>query len=375
MAVARARGRPAAGPPAPPSLASSAARSNVDWLRRRRRATPAMAIASRSVSSGTAAAPTVAFPAAAAIRPQFGSRPWIAALTRLLPTTSRATARASAWSGAPLTWHVRSVVAPSPSAACWRARERATASTALASDGNGGLRCSISVPPAAPEASRNTVSFVLVSPSTVSWFQVRSTMGPRMACNVPRRDGRIREHEGEHRRHPRMDHPDALCDAGDDDLPRRPGRTRKRDRDARRLRPAVRRPQLLRQRRQGLVGGGEPSRHQALERGRGSRRPAGGVPISPVESASVSPGATSSAPASAAARSAWSRSPAAPVAAFAQPLVEIPRRRAPPAAHARFARLSRTGAAWTRLVVNVAAALGRAGRRSRAPRGRARRTP
>src|SRR6185436_14523885 len=58
--------------------------------------TPAMPIASRSVSTGTAPPASVALPAAAAIRPQFGSRPCIAALTRLLRTTSRATARACA---------------------------------------------------------------------------------------------------------------------------------------------------------------------------------------------------------------------------------------------------------------------------------------
>ena len=42
-----------------------------------------------------------ALPAAPAIRPQFGSRPWAAALTRLDETTARATARASASSRAP----------------------------------------------------------------------------------------------------------------------------------------------------------------------------------------------------------------------------------------------------------------------------------
>ena len=49
-------------------------------------------------------------PTAAAMRPQFGSAPWTAALTRLLATTARATARASASSAAPLTWHVMRLV-------------------------------------------------------------------------------------------------------------------------------------------------------------------------------------------------------------------------------------------------------------------------
>ena len=47
--------------------------------------------------------------------------------------TDRAMARASTSSAAPVTRHVMSVVAPSPSPACWRARSRATASTAAPS--------------------------------------------------------------------------------------------------------------------------------------------------------------------------------------------------------------------------------------------------
>ena len=50
-----------------------------------------------------------ALPAAPAMRPQFGSRPWAAALTRLDETTARATARASASSRAPVTAAVMSV--------------------------------------------------------------------------------------------------------------------------------------------------------------------------------------------------------------------------------------------------------------------------
>ncbi len=54
-------------------------------------------------ASSTAATASRAFPAAPAMRPQFGSRPWAAALTRLDETTARATARASASSLAPVT--------------------------------------------------------------------------------------------------------------------------------------------------------------------------------------------------------------------------------------------------------------------------------
>ena len=38
--------------------------------------------------------------------------------------------------------------------------------------------------PEAPDATRNTVSLVLVSPSTLSWSQVRATTGRNMAWSV-----------------------------------------------------------------------------------------------------------------------------------------------------------------------------------------------
>ena len=92
--------------------------------------------------------------------------------------TARATARASASSAAPETWQVISVVAPSPSAACWRASSRATASIARPSSRASRDPAPRPAPrPAAPDASRNTVSFVLVSPSTLSWSHVRAAAG------------------------------------------------------------------------------------------------------------------------------------------------------------------------------------------------------
>ena len=91
--------------------------------------------------------------------------------------TARATARASASSRAPVTRPVMSVLAPSPSAACWRARSRATASIAAP-------RTPAAVEPAptgaasdAPDARTKTVSLVLVSPSTESWSHVRAAAG------------------------------------------------------------------------------------------------------------------------------------------------------------------------------------------------------
>src|SRR4029078_3529022 len=103
-----------------------------------------------------------------AMRPQLGSRPWTAALNRLLATTALAAARASASSRAPVTTHVMSDVAPSPSAACWRASERHTASAAAANASQPREPGATAAPPAAPDATRYTVSLVLVSPSTVS---------------------------------------------------------------------------------------------------------------------------------------------------------------------------------------------------------------
>ena len=118
-----------------------------------------------------------AFPAAPAIRPQFGSLPWAAAFTRLLDTTARATARASASSCAPRTEVVMRIVAPSPSAACCRARSRATASSARRGPQPRGLPAAIGAAADAPDASTNTVSLVLVSPSTDSWSHVRAAAG------------------------------------------------------------------------------------------------------------------------------------------------------------------------------------------------------
>jgi hypothetical protein len=77
---------------------------------------------------------------------------------------------------------------------------------------NGAVPSSTSALPPAPDASRSTVSLVLVSPSTVSWFQVRSTIGPRMAESVVATVGVSEPAPASW--HPRMDHPDALGDTG-----------------------------------------------------------------------------------------------------------------------------------------------------------------
>ena len=188
---------------------------------RRDRAWPGVPAADRAsrprrpAASRTAASASRALPAAPAIRPQFGSRPWAAALTRLDETTARATARALGVVGrARSPGTVMSVVAPSPSAACWRARSRATASIARAERGR--RRATRPAParrPPRPDARTKTVSFVLVSPSTESWSQVRAAAGRSSAAERRRVDGRVGQHDRQHRRHPRVDHPDALGDA------------------------------------------------------------------------------------------------------------------------------------------------------------------
>jgi hypothetical protein len=89
-------------------------------------------------------------------------------LTRLDEITDRATARASASSRAPVTAAVISVLAPSPSAACWRAGSRAIASIARPKRSLGAV--SAGRPHATPDENE-TVSFALLSPSTESWFR------------------------------------------------------------------------------------------------------------------------------------------------------------------------------------------------------------
>ncbi len=148
---------------------------------------PALAAASlapRPAASRTARCASVALPAAPAIRPQLASRPWTAALTSDDEITARAIARASASSAAPVTWQVTSAVAPSPSAACWRARSRATASMAAPSAARAPASLAASAAPAFPDASTNTVSLVLVSPSTDSWSHVRAAAPRSSAWSV-----------------------------------------------------------------------------------------------------------------------------------------------------------------------------------------------
>jgi hypothetical protein len=122
--------------------------------------------------------------------------------------------------------------------------------------------------PLRPDASTNTVSFVLVSPSTLSWSQVRAAAGRRSPWRTAgstvasvRTIASIVAIRG-------WIMPDALGDAGDPDATRREAvGIGQRDRHGRGLRPRVGRAERLRGRGQRVVGRGEA---------RGERVDAGG---------------------------------------------------------------------------------------------------
>src|SRR5579875_3715409 len=106
-------------------------------------------------------------PAAARIRPTFGSHPKSAVLTRGELAIRRATLSASARERAPLTRTIANFVAPSPSSAICRARSLAIAETACSnfSTSRRLLKAELA---ARPLASSKTASLVDMSPSTVS---------------------------------------------------------------------------------------------------------------------------------------------------------------------------------------------------------------
>ena len=297
-------------------------------------------------------------------RPQFGSRPWTAALTRLLDTTARATARASASSIAPVTWQVISVVAPSPSAACWRARSRATASIAAPSAAASGV-------PAATTAragrrrrpAGRRCRWCSCRRRRVSWFQVRAaagrsspwSVGGSTVASVSTNDSIVAIRG--------WIMPTPLA------MPRDPDRA---DRDARRRRAAstrrgrrpwsasrsfgAPRPRPPGRRRSAASAGSQRRRCPARHVSTGSR-----VPISPVDSSSVSLDVAAESRGERPAIAAWSASPAAPVAALAQPLVETTAVAQPPpspagSVAARWACDRRTGAAANAFGVKTAAA-------------------
>ena len=120
--------------------------------------TPLTSTVTFSESYGATSGGTV--PRELTMRPQFGSLPEMAHLSRLDAATARPHARAASSVVAPVTLTRMSWLAPSPSPMIWRASEAvALATSSLNSSGSGSM-------PDAPEASSSTVSLVDMQPST-----------------------------------------------------------------------------------------------------------------------------------------------------------------------------------------------------------------
>jgi hypothetical protein len=126
-------------------------------------------------SSGSNVALVV--PIAESTRPQFGSSPCRAHLSRLLRDTARPASTASASVAALMTSIRMSLVAPSASAIRARARSAHTDSTAMASS------TELGVTPLAPLASKRTLSFVDMQPSESTRSKVRDVAVRRMASS------------------------------------------------------------------------------------------------------------------------------------------------------------------------------------------------
>ena len=123
-------------------------------------------------------------PTAIMMRPQFGSRPYTAVLTREEETMERAACNASSLECAPLTSAVMRCCAPSPSRASDLARFRQTCSSASWNRPAFRTSSAVSSPaPDAPFAKSATVSLVLWSPSTSIWLNVRLTECESDDCN------------------------------------------------------------------------------------------------------------------------------------------------------------------------------------------------
>ena len=110
----------------------------------------------------------------ASTRPQFGSAPKMAALTRFDPATLFASSIATSSFGAPFTSTSSSFVAPSPSAAMSFASSLQTSVRAAANRSSSAPGSTSGWLPARPFASAKTQSFVLMSLSTVSALKLRS---------------------------------------------------------------------------------------------------------------------------------------------------------------------------------------------------------
>ncbi len=123
--------------------------------------TPLIATLRRSGSKAASVVPT-----AESTRPQFGSSPAIAHLSRFERATARPAVTASASLAAPTTSTAISLLAPSASAWSWRARSAQTSVSTAANSATPGEV------PAAPLASSSTVSLVDMQPSVSSRSKV-----------------------------------------------------------------------------------------------------------------------------------------------------------------------------------------------------------
>ena len=101
------------------------------------------------------------------------------------------------------------------------------------------------------------MSLVLVSPSTDSWSQVLAAAGRSRPHSVSGVDGRVGQHDREHRGHPRMDHPDALGDAAQRDRHGPAVGVGQLDRRGHDLGHRIGRAQRLRGRAQRVIGRGK----------------------------------------------------------------------------------------------------------------------
>ena len=120
-----------------------------------------------------------AMPTAASTRPQFGSEPNSAVLTRLSRATTRAATSASSSVAAPVTVTVTRLVTPSASACSCAHRSSQTRSTASSRSVWDGA---ISL---APEASSSTVSLVEQLPSTSRRSNVRAVARRSASSSAP----------------------------------------------------------------------------------------------------------------------------------------------------------------------------------------------
>ena len=160
-----------------------------------------MQIRSRSGSSATPLRP-----AAAAMRPQFGSAPWTAVLTSEEEATVRATARAAASSAAPDDGDLDEVLRPPRRRPRSRSQARGRPSRARPRMPRGRRRPSIGV--TAGRAVGQDDDGVVGRGVAVDGHLVEGALDRRAQefAERQRGDRRIGGQEGEHRRHLRMDH-------------------------------------------------------------------------------------------------------------------------------------------------------------------------